>query len=220
LRDVHPTAIRGESVAESDADEALMLAFRAGDARAFEQLVRRHRAAVFNFLLRLSGNRQRADDLLQETWLKVVRAAPAYEVKAKFTTWVYTIARNLFMDDRRKEGNRRAESLDAAGPASDDRPLSERIPSADAAPDRAAHSAALRPLIERALARLPPEQREVFLLREYHGVPFKEIAAVTGASENTVKSRMRYALEGLRKSLAQLGVESDRALEPARSAGG
>ncbi len=214
-----PIAIRDERVDETVADEALMLAFKAGDARAFEQLVRRHRAAVFNFLLRLSGQRQRAEDLLQETWLRVIRGAAAYEAKAKFTTWVYTIARNLFMDHRRREGHRRAESLDAAESPADERPLGERVATADASPDRAAHNAAMRPLIERALARLPDEQREVFLLREYSGVPFKEIAQVTGVSENTVKSRMRYALEGLRRSLAQLGVDGDWALEPARSTG-
>jgi len=195
-----------------------MLAFKAGDARAFEQLVRRHRGPVFNFLLRLSGHRQRADDLLQETWLKVIRGAATYEAKAKFTTWVYTIARNLCTDALRKESHRRADSLDASDPsAEDDRPLSERVPSADAAPDRAAHNAALRPLIERALVRLPAEQREVFLLREYHGVPFKEIALATQVPENTVKSRMRYALEALRRHLAELGVEGDTAPEPVRS---
>lgn len=191
-------------------DEALMLAFKAGDARAFEVLVHRHRAAVFNFLFRLSGNRQRAEDLLQETWLKVIRSAAGYETRARFTTWLYTIARNLCMDALRKESYRRADSLDAA-PDEESAPLGERVASSDAMPDRGAHNANLRPLLERALASLPPDQREVFLLREYHGVQFKEIAQVTGVPENTVKSRMRYALEGLRKRLQELGVEGDMA---------
>lgn len=200
-------------------DEALMLAFKAGDARAFEVLVHRHRGGVFNFLLRLSGNRQRAEDLLQETWLKVIRSASGYETRARFTTWLYTIARNLCMDALRKESYRRADSLDAA-PSEDGAPLGERLPSGAALPDRGAHNAALRPLIERALSSLPPEQREVFLLREYHGVPFKEIAQVTGVPENTVKSRMRYALESLRRRLQELGVDGDMAGEsPVQSAG-
>ncbi|MBI5545902.1 MAG: sigma-70 family RNA polymerase sigma factor, partial [Deltaproteobacteria bacterium] len=152
-----------------------MLAFKVGDARAFEQLVRRHRGAVFNFLLRLSGNRQRAEDLLQETWLKVVRSAGTYEARAKFTTWVYTIARNLCMDAMRKDAYRKAESLDAAtGDGEDERTLAEKVPTSEAAPDRAAHAAALRPALEKALRKLPSEQREVFLLREYHGVQFKD----------------------------------------------
>jgi RNA polymerase sigma-70 factor (ECF subfamily) len=199
-------------VTESIADETLMRAFKAGDARAFEQLVRRHRAGVFNFLLRLSGQRQRAEDLLQETWIKVIRNAAGWEPKAKFTTWLYTIARNLCMDALRKEGYRKAESLDASSGAGDDeRTLGERLPSGGAAPDREAHNAAMRPLIERALAALPAEQREVFVLREYCGTPFKEIAEVTGTPENTVKSRMRYALESLRRSLSEMGVDGDLA---------
>jgi RNA polymerase sigma-70 factor (ECF subfamily) len=199
-------------VIESLADEKLMLAFKAGDARAFEQLVRRHRAAVFNFLLRLCGQRQRAEDLLQETWLKVIRCASTYEAKAKYTTWLYTIARNLCMDALRKESYRRADSLDApVGNGDDERSLGEQLPSESAAPDRAAHNLAVQPLIERALASLPQEQREVFILREYHGTPFKEIAEVTGVPENTVKSRMRYALEGLRRSLDAMGLEGDMA---------
>lgn len=205
---------------ESVADETLMLAFKAGDVRAFETLVRRHRGAVFNFLFRLSNNRQRAEDLLQETWLKVVRSAGTYEAKAKFTTWVYTIARNLCMDAIRKDGYRKADSLDATvGDGEDERSLGEKVASPDATPDRAAHAAALRPVLERSIARLPAEQREVFLLREYHGVQFKDIAEVTGVSENTVKSRMRYALEALRKHLAESGVEGDMAEEPKVASG-
>lgn len=191
-----------------------MLAFKAGDARAFEGLVRRHRSAVFNFILRYTGQRQRAEDLLQETWLKVVRGAGDYEPKARFTTWVYTIARNLCVDSARKESYRQADSLDAPARGADDdgRQLGETLPDADGVgPERGAHNARVRPLLERALASLPEEQREVFVLREYSGIPFKEIAVVTGVPENTVKSRMRYALEGLRKRLAELGVDGDLA---------
>lgn len=194
------------------ADESLMLAYRAGEVKAFEELVRRHRAAVFNFILRLVGSRARAEDLLQDTWLKVVRSAPGYETRAKFTTWVYTIARNLSVDAMRRDRYRKADSLDgAAGPDPEAAPLGDQIAGDGPSPDRSAHAAALRPQLERALADLPPEQREVFVLREYAGVLFKEIAQVTGVPENTVKSRMRYALEGLRRSLTALGVEGDMA---------
>ncbi len=189
-----------------------MLAFKSGDARAFSTLVTRHRGSVFNFILRYTNHRQRAEDLLQETWLKVVRSAGEYQPKARFTTWVFTIARNLCVDSARKESYRKTDSLDApvAGDDADGRALSETVPDHDgAAPDRAAHNTRLRPMIEKALQSLPDEQREVFLLREYHGIGFKEIADVTGVNENTVKSRMRYALEGLRKRLAELGVDGE-----------
>jgi RNA polymerase sigma-70 factor, ECF subfamily len=192
-------------------DEQLMLAFKSGDARAFEALVRRHRTPVFNFIFRFTGQRQRAEDLQQETWLKVVRGAGEYEPKARFTTWVYTIARNLCVDSARKESYRQTDSLDApADPSGEGRSLGEAMADTGAeAPDRGAYNARVRPLLEKALAALPEEQREVFILREYSGIAFKEIAVVTGVSENTVKSRMRYALEGLRKKLTELGIDGD-----------
>lgn len=189
-----------------------MLAFKSGDARAFSTLVQRHRGPVYNFILRYVGHRQRAEDLLQETWLKVVRNSSEWQPKARFTTWVYTIARNLCVDSARKETFRKTDSLDA--PASQDEAEGRSVGDlvADEAaqtPDRAAHNVRLRPLIEQALQALPSEQREVFLLREYQGIGFKEIAEVTGVNENTVKSRMRYALEGLRKRLEELGVDGE-----------
>lgn len=191
-----------------------MLAFRSGNAQAFDTLVRRHRGPVFNFILRYVGIRARAEDLLQETWLKVVRGASEYEPRAKFTTWVYTIARNLCVDSARKESYRQTDSLDAPiGAIDDGRTLGEELADAGATPDRAAHNVRVRPLIEKALMSLPHEQREVFVLREYNGIAFKDIATVTGVPENTVKSRMRYALESLRKKLGELGVEGDMAEE-------
>jgi RNA polymerase sigma-70 factor, ECF subfamily len=175
-----------------ESDERLMLRFQAGDARAFEALVRRHRTPVFSFLLRLTGDSGRAEDLCQDAFLKVVRAAEGWEERARFRTWLFAIARNLAVDESRRMAFRRAESLDD--------------PSDGPAPDRAADAALLRPKLEAALAALPPEQREVFLLREHAGLRFAEIAEVTGTPENTVKSRMRYALEGLRVALEALGV--------------
>jgi RNA polymerase sigma-70 factor (ECF subfamily) len=195
-----------------------MLAFKKGDAKAFKTLVVRHRSQVFNFILRYTGHRQRAEDLLQETWLKVVRSSAEWEPKARFTTWVFTIARNLCVDSARKETHRQADSLDApTGADSEGAALSEHLPdTVGQSPDRSAYNQRLRPIIEKAILSLPDEQREVFLLREYQGVGFKEIAQVTGVNENTVKSRMRYALETLRKKLAEAGVDG-QTLEEGRT---
>jgi RNA polymerase sigma-70 factor (ECF subfamily) len=183
-------------------DEELMRRFRAGDGGAFPILVQRHRARVFAFVLRLTQDRARAEDVLQETWLRVVRGASAWQPAARFTTWMYTIARNVWLDGARRDRHRAAE------------PLAEEPADAGSAwndPERGAGSAELRPLLEAAIAALPEEQREVFLLRELVGVPFAEIARVTGAPEPTVKSRMRYALEALRAHLRRAGVDGDPA---------
>jgi RNA polymerase sigma-70 factor, ECF subfamily len=195
-------------------DEELLAAWQQGEVGAFERLLRRHRGPLFTFLLRMLGDRERAEDLAQETFLRIVKGAAGWEQRAKFKTWLYTIARNLCVDQSRRDRFRKADSLDARAPgdgAEDGPALVEQIAGAGAAPDRAAESARLRPVLARALLSLPEEQREVFVLREQAGVPFKEIAAMLGVNENTVKSRMRYALEGLRKQLEAAGVDAEHA---------
>jgi len=189
-----------------------MLRFRGGEAGAFEVLMRRHRATAFTFLCRLTGDRARAEDLLQETWLRVVGAAPRWEPRARFRTWLYTVARNLAADEARRAAFRRAEPLDAT--AEDGRRRGGALQADGPLPDRAAASGELRAKLEAALAALPGEQREVFVLREQAGVPFAEIAAITGAPEPTVKSRMRYALLGLRRALEAQGVGPQDASAP------
>lgn len=202
-------------MAQERTDEELLAAYQQGDVGAFELLLRRHRAPLFTFLLRMLGDRERAEDLAQETFLRIVKGAQAWERRARFQTWLFTIARNLCVDQSRRDRFRRVDSLDAQGP--DDGPaMLDSVPGREIDPARGAESSRLRPVLARALAALPAEQREVFLLREQAGVPFKEIAELTGVNENTVKSRMRYALEGLRKALAAAGVDEDAAAdEPA-----
>jgi RNA polymerase sigma-70 factor (ECF subfamily) len=193
-------------------DEELLAAFQQGDVGAFEALLRRHRAPLFTFLVRMLGEREKAEDLAQETFLRIVKGAQAWEHRARFQTWLYTIARNLCVDQSRRDRFRRADSLDQTGP--DDEPaMVDLVPARDPSPDRGAESARLRPVLQKALLSLPPDQREVFILREHAGMPFKEIAEMVGANENTVKSRMRYALEGLRKALLAAGIDESVAAE-------
>jgi len=195
-----------------ESDEALMTAYRAGDVRAFERLLARHEKPVWNFLRRFSRDAEAAEDLLQEVFLRVVKDAQEAEApwkgNAKFSTWLYTIARNLCIDRARRGVHREAASLDGSGSsgAESTETLHDRLPSPDAPADVvvAGRQAARR--IDRAIAELPDEQREVFLMREVMELPFAEIASVVGASEPTVKSRMRYALEKLRAALADLGA--------------
>jgi RNA polymerase sigma-70 factor, ECF subfamily len=192
-------------VQRDDSDEALMLRYRNGEVRAFEVLLARHRRPIFNFLLRYVGDRILAEDLLQEVFLRVIKSAESYERQAKFTTWLYTIARNLCVDSSRRAKHRRAASLDSPldRDEKDGASLGDFVSDGAPAVDRKAIGHELRGKLEAAIAHLVDEQREVFVMREFLDMPFKEIAGVVGCPENTVKSRMRYALEKLRAELEE-----------------
>ena len=186
----------------AEADEDLMVRYQRGEVRAFEVLLGRHRKSVFNFILRYVGDKETAEDLLQETFMRVIKGAEAYKRQAKFTTWLYTIARNLCVDQTRRRKHRRHASLDAPiGSEADSGTLLDVIPSNVMASDRKTVNKALYARLQGAIATLGEEQREVFLMREFLDMPFKQIAEVVGVPENTVKSRMRYALEKLRLDL-------------------
>ena len=209
MDEVHSTGSTGPTGASSMAqeartDEVLMASFRDGEARAFDVLVVRHRRGLFNFLLRSVQNRSRAEEMLQEVFLRVVRSKERYEHTAKFTTWVYTIARNLCVDESRRAKFRRTVSLDAPrrGDGSEDGPaMLDSVAADQVATDDAAAAPQIRGRIAKAIDLLPDDQREVFLMRQVSGLSFKEIGEIVGAPENTVKSRMRYALDKLRTEL-------------------
>lgn len=187
-------------------DEVLMMQFQGGAQAAFEVLLRRHKTPIFNFILRQLHNRTVAEDLVQEVFVRVVQKASTFKHEARFTTWIYAIARNLCIDHLRKMSLRRHPSLDQAGGKDRDRPtLGERIADQhpSSAADRSVISGEIGDRIVTAVEALPAEQREVFLLRQVGKVPFKEIATITGVPENTVKSRMRYALERLQDALSE-----------------
>ena len=186
-----------------DTDESLMVRYGRGEVRAFEVLLERHRRPVFNFLLRSVGDPAQAEDLLQETFLRVIKGAADYERQAKFTTWLYTIARNLCVDASRRAKHRRAQSLDVAVEPGGDRTLLDMTPDRRAAIDRQVIGKQMGERIRAAVELLVEEQREVFLMREVLDLSFKEIADIVGCPENTVKSRMRYALEKLREALSE-----------------
>ena len=186
----------------AEADEDLMVRYQRGEVRAFEVLLGRHRKSVFNFILRYVGDKETAEDLLQETFMRVIKGAEAYKRQAKFTTWLYTIARNLCVDQTRRRKHRRHASLDAPmASEADSGTLLDVIPGNEMASDRKTVNKALYARLQGAIASLGEEQREVFLMREFLDMPFKQIAEVVGVPENTVKSRMRYALEKLRLDL-------------------
>jgi RNA polymerase sigma-70 factor (ECF subfamily) len=186
-------------------DEVLMVRFQRGDRTAFTRLVRRHQTPLFNFAFRQLGAQAVAEEVVQDAFVRVVQSAADFKHEARFTTWVYTIVRNLCVDQMRRRALRRHPSLDqpraAAGGEEEGPTLLEQTADARASVEREATGTELKERIARAVETLPDEQREVFLLREISNLAFKEIALVTGVPENTVKSRMRYALERLQLAL-------------------
>lgn len=185
-------------------DEALMLRYQQGDRAAFAALVRRHQSPLFNFALRQVRAPELAQDIVQETFVRVVQKATDFKHEARFTTWVYTITRNLCIDHLRKGALRKHPSLDESrGEEGEGPTLGEQTADPRASVEREATGTELKTRILRAVDKLPDDQREVFLMREVSNLPFKEIADITGVPENTVKSRMRYALERLQEALAE-----------------
>jgi RNA polymerase sigma-70 factor (ECF subfamily) len=200
--------------ADPRTDEELMLAYKGGQVAAYRVLVERHHAPLYRFCLRALKSPEAAADAAQEIFLRVVKNAPTWEQKAKFTTWLYTMARNFCIDEVRKAKFRRTDSLnerlDKDGDGGEER--LDRVASEVPQQDRLADNVRLRKVLDTAIAELPDEQREVFLLREQGGLQFKDIADMTGVGENTVKSRMRYALGALQKRLQAAGF--GRSAEP------
>jgi RNA polymerase sigma factor (sigma-70 family) len=171
-------------------DEQLMLAYRQGDTGAFEALYARHRGSLFRFVLRAVRERGLAEELFQEIWMRVIEARSRYEARAKFTTWLYTIAHHRLTDHWRRRGLRLVDAQDADPPA----------PRSDEPEARAAGRQDLQRLAA-ALAALPELQREAFLLHAEAGMTAAQIAATTGANEEAAKSRLRYALGKLKAAL-------------------
>lgn len=184
-------------------DEALLQAYRDGDSEAFKTLFARYRGPLFNFLLRRVRDRGRAEELYQDSWSKVIERCSEFRGDAKFSTWLYTIARNGCIDHQRKMKFRVHASLDETQRGAN-QPMVERVANPGPAPEQLAVGGLLRERIASAVEELPEDQREVFLLRQLQGLAFKEIAEVVGVPVNTVKSRMRYALERLQLGLADL----------------
>ena len=171
-------------------DEALMKAYCQGETKAFDELLSRYRTPLFSTLCRLVGDRALAEDLFQETFLRVIQHAGRFDPGRKFSGWLFQIARNLCVDALRRRGVRReqagGEEPEAPGPD----------------PERALAAAEQGLAIARNLQLLTLEQREVFVLREFSGLTFKEIAEMTRSPLNTVLGRMHLAVKKLRAGLA------------------
>lgn len=174
-------------------DEALMLAYGAGEAGAFEVLYARHRGPLFRFVLRQVREHALAEELYQDIWQRVITARTRYRPEAKFSTWLYQIAHNRLTDHWRAQAHRPSAGEDAAARA-------EREPDPHT-PERQLSAFEERRRLQRALEELPDDQREAVLLRLEQELSLEEIGRITGVGRETVKSRLRYALDKLRQRL-------------------
>src|SRR5438128_11631171 len=182
-------------------DEDLMLAYAAGDAAAFDTLYARHRGGVYRYLLRQCRHSGAVDELFQDVWMNLIRARASYAVTAKFTTYLYRLAHNRLIDYYRASGQVTLVSADDE--AYEDIVVS--LPAEGSAqPDRRAANRELRARLKAAVSALPPAQREAFLLQHEGGLSLSEIADLTGVGVETVKSRLRYAMNKLRGDLSDL----------------
>ena len=186
-------------MSEELADSELISAFKAGDAEALGLLMERHKAALYGYLLRITGRREAADDIFQEVFLKLVKNPSAYGEREKLKSWLFTVARNAAMDFFRKEGCRAEVPLEGRGESPGP---ADFTASPEPGPAEAAVNKALSEKLEAALALLSPDQREVFYLRHYSELSFREIAELLSVPIGTVLARMSRAAALLRKELA------------------
>ncbi|RON59281.1 RNA polymerase subunit sigma [Pseudomonas fluorescens] len=186
----------GPDRSSASSDDALLARYREGDGAAFEILYARHRQGLYRFLLGLSGKPELADEVFQETWLSLIRSASQPQGRATFRTWLFQIARNRLIDHWRKHGAHQPlhdsydEQLHAVGDETND-------------PEQLLNLSRDSQRLESALQALPADQREVFLLRAHGDLDLAQIASLTDTPLETVKSRLRYAQQKLRRLLAE-----------------
>jgi RNA polymerase sigma-70 factor, ECF subfamily len=183
------------------ADEVLMLRYKEGDLEAFEILLERYQQPLFTFVLRFCNDYHQAEDLVQEVFLRLIKSAKTYEPKAKFSTYIYTFAHNICIDNFRRGKKRKTTSLSQAIDVEQDLTIEDTVKDERANPEKDYRQKTLEKALQEAVSELPEEQREVFLLREQMNLPFEEIARVVGCLPSTAKSRMRYALQFIRQKL-------------------
>ena len=181
-------------------DTALVSAYLAGESRSFDVLVERYQARLLNFVYRIVGDRERAEDLVQEVFIRVHRHLGRFDRSKKFSTWIYTIASNLGKNELRNRARNPLVLFTSItqGWEDEERPLEFEDPSSR--PDDQFRKRHVKELVEQSVAQLPKHHREVFVLREIEGRSYEEIAEITHCNLGTVKSRLNRA----RNSFAEI----------------
>lgn len=174
-------------------DSGVVSAFLDGESRAFDELVSRYQNRLLNFVYRTTGDRERAEDLVQEVFVRVYRHINRFDRSRKFSTWIYTIASNLAKNELRNRSRNPLVLFQTIRRnwEDDDRPLQFEDPASR--PDDLYRKRHLREVVEDAVEKLPPHHRNVFVLRELEGKSYEEIAEITSCNLGTVKSRLNRA---------------------------
>ncbi len=184
-------------------DDYLIGQFQNGDRDAFTHLVHRHKRDVFRFILSKVNDRELASDLTQDVFVKLFKSADLYQPTAKFRSWLFRMAQNICIDYHRKHQKASILSLDSKSEASEELTLLDQIEDESANPERETEFVELQSVIESALDSLSEEQRTAFVLCQYQGMSYREIASVQKVPVGTVKSRIHQALMKVRDFLKE-----------------
>jgi len=187
-----------------DSDVSLMLEFQKGDISSFEKLVQKHKESIINIIYQFIGERDEAEDLAVEVFLRVYRAAKKYQAKAKFTTWLYKITTNLCLNEIRKKAKLQTISLSKPISAGEEKEeeLIEKIADAAPSPQQILEKKERNALIRKAIDSLPAKQRMATILQIYEGLSYKEISRILGCSVKSVERRLYWARTNLKERLS------------------
>jgi RNA polymerase sigma-70 factor (ECF subfamily) len=187
--------------AEQDPDAALMLRAKQGDIAAFEQLVDKYKQPVMNLVYRMLHDATEAEDVAQSVFVQVHKSASRYEVSSKFSTWLFTIARNLCLNELRRRSRHPADSMDAAHPEQEDQPWQQFEDKKTFSPPESLLHGELERKIEEAMAELPENQRTAILLCRQDELSYEDIAKVLKCSLSATKSLIHRGRETLKQKL-------------------
>ena len=200
-----------------DEDLVLVERFKQGDIAAFEELVKKYQKSVLNLVYRFMGETTRGEDLTQEVFMRLYRALPGFEAKAKFFTYLYKVTLNLCLKEREKERRRRVYSLDDRGGEDDARPREVEDP-LGSAEDEVQRRDTGR-IVREAIQSLPEEQRAAVILHRYQGLSYEELAETLEISLAAVKSRLHRAKLALKERLQSYVRGEDTSVGPRGAAG-
>jgi RNA polymerase sigma-70 factor (ECF subfamily) len=185
-------------------DGDVVSAFLAGEERAFEELVDRYQGRLLNFVYRTIGDRDRAEDLVQEVFIRVYRHIGRFDRSKKFSTWIYTIASNLAKNELRNRSRNPLVLFQTIKAKFEDEERPLQFEDVTSRPDDLFRKRHLRDMVEQTVGQLPAHHREVFVLRELEGKSYEEIADITGVNLGTVKSRLNRARTAFADIIAPL----------------